>query len=315
VPTAFNVQPPVSWFGSQKTRIARVRAKSWIEIAESVNRLLIRKLTSRSRERRWKEFRANGTEFVFAKRAIAMVLCTNDSAISRDLYVNGEHEFRSLERALKLLGLNQLQVLVDVGANVGEVCIRAVKKGLTKRAIAIEADPLNFQLLSINAGLNGLTRTQQLELHHAAAGSGTPSYVRMKKSLHNYGDHQVLSDPQSLGAPEDRDSRVRNLRLDELNVSNFDPPALLWIDVQGYETQVLQGAKNLLTNAVAIAVEISPSHLELHSFLSDFMNLIGHYRGYFDLHLHNPSLQPLKFLERRYIQLRETSRHTDILLV
>lgn len=288
---------------------------SWHEVVLTTKRILLRRFTSRRRELQWRRLQSGGVEFVFIRRELPMVVSVRDDAISRKLYIAGEHEFQKFKQVLKLLRVDQLQYLFDIGANIGEICIRAVKEGLATRGVAVEADLQNFQLLTVNAGLNGLTGTHRLELHHAAAGTGTPNFVQLKKSSDNFGDHQVLPSQLQVDQPECNADQVRNLRLDSLNLSKADTSSLLWVDVQGYETQVLTGASSLLQSLVPIALEVSPLHLERYSSFGEFVSLVSKYRGYFDLHLHNPSLQPLKNLEARYLQLREVSRHTDILLI
>ncbi len=48
-----------------------------------------------------------------------------------------------MHRAVSLLGRRGLTSLIDIGANIGTICIPAVKCGLFDRAIAIEPEPLN----------------------------------------------------------------------------------------------------------------------------------------------------------------------------
>lgn len=285
------------------------------EVVSTTKRILVRRFVSRRRDRQWSRLNSDGVEFVFIRREIPIVVSVRDQAISRKLYISGEHEYRKFKQVLKLLRVAQLQYLFDIGANIGEICIRAVKEGFARHGVAVEADLQNFQLLTVNAGLNGLTSTDRLELYHAAAGTGTPEFVQLRKSSDNFGDHQVLPDRLQINLPEPNDAQIRHLRLDDLKFSKLDPSSLLWVDVQGYETQVLKGANSLLESLVPIALEVSPIHLEKYGSFGELMSLVSNYRGYFDLHLHNPSLQPLSNLEPRYLQLHQASRHTDILLI
>ena len=88
---------------------------------------------------------------------------TSDRIIGRSLYWRGDFDFQKFEAANRLLREHwvvgpdaPLPVLIDVGANVGSICIPAVKRELVNRCIAIEPDPENFRLLKVNAALNGV---------------------------------------------------------------------------------------------------------------------------------------------------------------
>ena len=46
--------------------------------------------------------------------------------------------------------------MVDVGANIGPICIPAVTRGYVQQAVAVEPNPDNCRLLRVNVALNGL---------------------------------------------------------------------------------------------------------------------------------------------------------------
>src|SRR5262249_34342132 len=54
------------------------------------------------------------------------VVQANDKFISRGLYADGEFDLDKLATVLRISGRN-FKVLVDVGANIGSICIPAVK--------------------------------------------------------------------------------------------------------------------------------------------------------------------------------------------
>ena len=83
------------------------------------------------------------------------VVSTRDKVIGRDIYVNGQFDFEKLEKALKLLGNKfSAKVLIDIGANIGTICIPSIKRKIFSTAIAFEPDPTNFTLLNANILLN-----------------------------------------------------------------------------------------------------------------------------------------------------------------
>ncbi len=210
--------------------------------------------------------------------------------------------------------MQRVDCLVDVGANIGEIGILALTQQRANKVVAIEPDEENFKLLETNALLNHLP-AERMQTFCAAAGSGNPKEVVLKRSSTNYGDHQIDSHGQA-GIVEGSDARiVANLRLDDIVQLSMSETALLFIDVQGYELQVLQGAPALLSRRVPVVMEISPSHLEQHSSFDELMFLLGGYEGYYDLGLHRPTKQNLMALKQRYLRLKHLNTHTDILIV
>ena len=70
----------------------------------------------------------------------SFIFQTSDRIIGRILWREGNRFLRRLERVLDALGPEfVLETLVEVGANIGIVCIPAVNRRLARRAIAIEA--------------------------------------------------------------------------------------------------------------------------------------------------------------------------------
>ena len=53
-------------------------------------------------------------------------------------------------------GFDSEDIFLDIGANIGVICIPAVSRGLVEEAIAIEPESENFKLLKLNISLNNL---------------------------------------------------------------------------------------------------------------------------------------------------------------
>jgi FkbM family methyltransferase len=123
---------------------------------------------------------------------------------------------------------------LDVGANIGAIGLPFAKARPEWRVLAIEAHQGLAQLLTTNASSNGLTNVQVFNVA-AGARSGTAEYPAYGLDQHgNYGD---------IGFHRDAPTRTIGMAaLDDLA-----PPdtRLIKIDVQGFEPQVLAGAKAL----------------------------------------------------------------------
>lgn len=61
------------------------------------------------------------------------VVSSTDKMIGRDVYAYGSYDFIKLEKVIALLPKNHSrQMIVDIGANIGTICIPAIKRNLFK---------------------------------------------------------------------------------------------------------------------------------------------------------------------------------------
>lgn len=121
-------------------------------------------------------------------------------------------------------------VVADVGANVGLYAVALARRvGPAGRVIAYEPDAANAALLWRNVALNGVEGV--VEVREIAVGREP-------------GELPFLSDRQQSRLDPAGASRVRVVTLDD----QFERLALLKIDVEGLECDVLEGARALLAD-------------------------------------------------------------------
>lgn len=133
-------------------------------------------------------------------------------------------------------------VLIDVGANIGSIGLPFAARRPDWRVIAIEAHPGLADILAANVTLN---RLPNVEVLRAAAGAapGVAAFPDVPLAgPRNYGQVGFASE-----APTTR--QVRMVSLDEIA-----PPdtKLVKIDVEGFEPDVLAGARDLLASHRAV---------------------------------------------------------------
>ena len=247
------------------------------------------------------------------------VISSQDHAVGKMLSCYGILDYEALENALPLLGWEgPLDLLIDVGANIGTVCITAVKRGVAKRAIAIEPGPLNFSLLTANARINEVS--DKVTMHNLALGAADDDHVTFELSNTNFGDHRVRKTTDAGLHDEDKRETVtiRSETFDTIVGPIAANKTLIWMDTQGYEGYILAGATNAIAQKVPMVLEFWPYGMNRSgSYLPLKQALVSsQYEWFYDLS--DPSTKiPLsgEALDTIYDQLGESGKFTDLLIM
>lgn len=135
--------------------------------------------------------------------------------------------------------------VVDAGANIGLYTLTAARLAAPGVVHAFEPEPRTAERLRRNVELNGLTNVH-VEQCALGAAEGI-SYLRAPDPLEP-GLATIIDDGATI-------AKVRVRTLDEYAAANgIEGIALLKIDVEGAEAQVLEGAGGLLDRAAVDAV-------------------------------------------------------------
>ena len=186
------------------------------------------------------------------------ILQSNDQVIGRTVYTTKKpFDFDKLTKVLKILNLKKSELLIDVGANIGTICIPAIKRNLFNKAIVFEPEPLNYSLLLSNIIINGCYN--KISTHNIALGNKNREKLNLQLDDCNKGNHRVIINSK---INSKKKIVINSYKLDSFIKNINSLSTLLWIDVQGYETQVLLGAKKLLNKKAPVCVEFSPTFLE-----------------------------------------------------
>ena len=132
-------------------------------------------------------------------------------------------------------------VALDIGANVGYHAVTMSKVvGPGGRVIALEPDPLNFELLLTNLRLNGISNVCALNV---AAGDKS-GMVEFTRDPVNAGDHRTYR--RAASAPDSVIS-VPMVRVDDLAIGVEVAFAL--IDTQSFDHRVVRGMEQLVAGS------------------------------------------------------------------
>jgi FkbM family methyltransferase len=179
-----------------------------------------------------------------------------DQGIGRPLYVRRSYELP--ETNYLRTHLHPGMVLVDVGANIGYFTTLASRiVGPTGRVVAVEPDRDNYAILKANLSANRIENSIAID---SALGS-SPGHARLYRSRENNGDHRLYSGSDSARESIKVEIETLDDLLDRLGITRVD---FIKMDVQGYESHVLQGMKRTLDRSRNLVVlsEFWPSGIE-----------------------------------------------------
>lgn len=163
---------------------------------------------------------------------------------------NPQYELR--HRQIILDSMPKKQVFVDVGANIGVWSIPMLKH--FDRVLSYEPSIRNRECLELN--LKG-----QGEIRPFAVGD-SEGEVSFLDAIKNCGNSRVWNDESADGA-----YKVKIVKLDDQGIENC---SLIKIDTQGFELQVIQGAKKLIKEQTPwIAFEVSEDVDVICKFLEE----------------------------------------------
>lgn len=154
------------------------------------------------------------------------------------------------EMSFLLRFLRSDDLFVDAGANVGSYTILA-SANCGARTITFEPVPTTFEMLKKNVSINSID--QNVILHNVGLGAinGSLAFTSSKGGK----NHVVLD---ATGSVEDQVT-VPIVTLDDIV---REPVRMLKIDVEGFELQVLTGARAILANPELKVVLIEINGLE-----------------------------------------------------
>jgi FkbM family methyltransferase len=291
-------------------------------ISYPLEAMTVKSLEQTEAWRRWRLFdeiseRSNLSLFCVGLSSEHFVINCRDKHISRELFLAGEQrDFQKLLASLDIIAQKGRRptVLIDVGANLGSICVPAVARGHFPKAIAIEPHPINCRLLRANAALNGVH--DKIAIFEMAAGAQPQELLELELSTDNWGDHRIAVAAEATAESHASRERiqVQSKRLDDVLDMTDVSDALLWIDVQGYEGHVLRGAGALLASKTPICIEFWPYALQRAGSIEPLLESVAGYEVFYDLSQAGGP-RPIHELRPFFDEIGYGEQQTDILIV
>lgn len=172
---------------------------------------------------------------VRAKNNIQYILPNIIENIGFDIFVNGEYEHHTVAFISKRIPPNG--TLVDVGANIGAICIPVSKKRKDLSIIALEASPKVYKYLGENINLN---KVNIVSLNNAVTENNNEQVMI-------YSPDTLFGKGSQTAVYTNEPEYVNSISLDQLD-KNFGHPGISFIkiDIEGYEYYAFKGGASLL---------------------------------------------------------------------
>jgi FkbM family methyltransferase len=211
-----------------------------------------------------------------------LLLIVNVPEYGYQVYCRSEDNFNDFviltqygHNLIERLSHKEGDIVVDVGAHTGLYTIISSKRvGQNGKVVAIEADPIDFELLSRNIKLNGLTHV--IGLNHTVYSKETK--LKFYLPLAGTKSNTIMSD--TIKKTEEKFIEINPDRLDDLLQQNgirHSDVNWLKIDVEGGEIEILKGATKILSKSkdIALLIEVhnSTGSINLYRQIIEFLNV------------------------------------------
>lgn len=180
-------------------------------------------------------------------------------------------------------------IFLDIGANIGTTSIYVNKRLLPQiKVYAFEPDEQNYTLLKANAELNGCTNfvAEKIALSNSSA------KLVMEVNKTNRGGNAVIGElcngqaTQSTTQTDSADNEIVDAitLADYMQQHNISAEQIdyIWIDVEGHEPQVIEGAMPILRQKkIPLFMEFTPALYAkqgtLSALLENLSSIYSHY--------------------------------------
>ncbi len=215
-----------------------------------------------------------------------------DKGLERTLSIYGTYE----EGTLRIMSqvLREKSTFIDIGANIGLMSLHAaqiLKK--TGRVLSFEALPSTYDILQQNIKLN---KFENIEAINMALGSTSGTIDIFDNDEINRGSSSLIKSEHSNSSHQTSIMPFDEFLDKHPEINNISS---IKIDVEGWELEVLKGAKQLLSNpeAPVCIVECSTLHPTYGGSTQDIYHFLRTINSYRIFHLANGKERTSKLVE------------------
>ena len=209
--------------------------------AERVRNYVYARMADRRRAKQFGRMDLNG-KVIRSILGSKMLLDADAPGIDRDLLLDGIREPIATGHLLGILRSDD--VVLEVGANIGYYAL--IEARICRKIYAAEPHPSNFARLNENIALNKFTN---IETFNVAFGAENTKLYLECSNLSNWHSCRGTS------ANTPNTVAVEGWRIDSF-LEGKEAPTLIKMDVEGYELEVLRGARRALQSVRHLFLEL-----------------------------------------------------------
>jgi FkbM family methyltransferase len=197
--------------------------------------------------------------------------------IGKKVFRKGHFERNHVDRLLAVLRERGLQrrgeVLLELGGNIGTQTVYFALSEAYRKIVAVEPDPRNFKLLSVNIRQNQL---EDRVTPVACAAGDREGHLDFFQHRNNHGKSSALS---TGGGRVNISVPVRPVPqiLAEAGV-DAGQVGLIWMDIEGYEPVACRSMASLMARRVPLYMEFTPAFYGEAQSAEFIQQLAGFYK-------------------------------------
>ena len=193
-----------------------------------------------------------------------------DNGVELSLFQTGTYEKGILSFLEK--NLKNDDCFIDVGSNIGLMTIFASKQvGENVSVFSFEAHPETFKILEFNLDLNKITNV--IKCNFALGANNYQSVIYDNWQVNRGGASLIIKDIHSSSFP------IEVKRLDDF-LSKEIKPKIIKVDVEGFELEVLKGAKEIISKCKPILIVELSSNRENSYEINELIDFILSFDSY-----------------------------------
>ena len=167
-----------------------------------------------------------------------------------------EQDFEGFSADLVAAHVRDVPLFIDIGAHYGFYALLAASTSPATRVLAFEPSPVNFAALRENITLNGFPNIEAHDLALSDSDGARTFLVAEASDSGGFAAHPLTR--------TEREISVNARRLDSLEIAGlFDQPALVKMDAEGHEIEILAGMRAALESnrRLELVIEFNPKCL------------------------------------------------------
>lgn len=205
-----------------------------------------------------------------------LLLLRYQNYIDRKLILSEPYEARQLSALSRAIIESRASLFVDIGANIGLYSVYLASRApRLEKVYAIEPQPENYNQLCANIFMNHLSN-RIVPIRKGASNKPARLVFYENKGRSTGTSRLAETAPKETKQDEFSETLIEVIAMDSILADENDKVAVIKIDVEGHESQVLEGMKRFLaSNTCLMQMEVLGESSERENKLAEICDCYG----------------------------------------